>query len=186
MYGFQLKWDVGTIVTAVGFFFACLSFYLLSRRERTNRKREIYQRLELASVDLFRFEALNPKVIEGLWQASRLPDKNSIEHEVVQAYVYQILNLFEMAVRFRREGIMPRDVFGSWVIWFYDLCSAPNFAKLWPSMRLNYLPELRELLTKGIEIASKHDPEAARQKFFDFVASRLKDKSIKFWLLERH
>jgi hypothetical protein len=186
MYGFELKWDVGTIVTGFGFLFACLSFYWQGRRDTRNKRREIYQNLELASVDIFRFEAQNSTIVEKVWFAGKLPKKGTVEYETVRAYVYQILNLFEMAVRFRRQGIMPNDVFGSWVIWFYDLCSAPGFSALWPDMRWNYLPELREILTEGLTITSRHDAEAARQKFFEFMATQFRDKSIRLWLTERH
>jgi len=102
------------------------------------------------------------------------------------AYVTQVLNLFEIAVRFRKQNIMPSDVFGSWVIWFYDLCTADNFPSIWQDVRLNYLADLREIMDKCILLIEQQKergtPDDAREQFFDFMATRFKDEVIRSWL----
>jgi len=98
----------------------------------------------------------------------------------------QVLNLFEIAVRFRKQKIMPPDVFGSWIIWFYDLCTANNFPSIWRDVRLNYLADLREIMDTCILIIGQQKergtPEGARQRFFDFMATRFEDEIIRSWL----
>jgi hypothetical protein len=184
-HGFEPKWSWDTVVTALGFFFALLTYYLQGRRDAQDNRRDTYQKLELASNDLFRFEAQTPAVVEGLYFKGKLPADNTVERAAVQSYVFQILNLFEMAVRFREEGVMPPDVFGSWVIWFHDLCCAENFPALWPGMKWNYLPALRGILTNGIALESSGDNDDTCQKFFDMVAAQVGDPSIKDWLRDQ-
>jgi hypothetical protein len=181
-YGFEPKWTIDTIVTALGFSFACLSFYLQGRHEARDKKRDTYQKLELASIDLFRFEVANPAVVDGLNIRGGLPAEGTAARKAVESYVYQILNLFEMAVRFREEDVMPPDVFGSWVIWFHDLCCAENFPLLWPDMQLNYLPDLRRIMTEGIRLVAGNECEATRAQFFALVAEQVCDPTIRNWL----
>ena len=84
---------------------------------------------------------------------------------------------------------MPPDVFGSWVIWFYDLCSADNFPAVWEDLRFNYLPDLRDIMDTCISIIAQQKrqgtPDAARKQFFDFMATRFEDDIIKSWLTDK-
>src|SRR5690606_413137 len=85
-----------------------------SYRELENAKREIYQRFELAAIDLFRFEAEHKDLIRPLWEAgTAIPEEGTAEYVAFQNYVCQNLNLLEMAARLRKQGIMPEDVFDS-------------------------------------------------------------------------
>lgn len=74
------------------------------------------------------------------------PKKRGDRYQLKQ-YVCQMLNLFEMAYRFRAEGIMAPVVFGSWVIWIWELCNAPVFQQMWADTQddlpLNYVPDFR-------------------------------------------
>ena len=98
------------------------------KSDQSNRiaQQEIYQTLELQSIELFRFEAANQLLVDMLWTNSDLPVRHADRYQVKQ-YICQMLNLFEMAYRFRVHGIMPPDVFGSWVIWIWELSGRPVF-----------------------------------------------------------
>jgi hypothetical protein len=81
---------------------------------------------------------------------------------------------------------MPPDVFGSWVIWFYDLCAADNFPSIWQDEKFNYLPDLREIMDNCILIIGRQKergtPDDACEQFFEFMATRFKDEIIRSWL----
>jgi hypothetical protein len=184
--GIDWKLDLNVIIASFALLATCVFFYIQIRRERVGLKREIYQRLELASNDIFRFEAEHLDLLDCLNSAEHFCDKSSQVYKGLIAYVTQVLNLFEIAVRFRRQNVMPPDVFGSWVIWFYDLCSADNFPEVWGDLRFNYLPDLRGIMDTCISIIArqtlKGTPDAARAEFFDFMAARFEDEIIKSWL----
>jgi hypothetical protein len=64
-----------------------------------------------------------------------------------------------MACRFRREGIIEPDIFGSWVIWMWELCNSETFKELWAGseyeqkIEFNYIAEFRQLINAGIHYA---------------------------------
>ncbi|HLP24516.1 MAG TPA: hypothetical protein VK477_02475, partial [Acidobacteriota bacterium] len=166
---------VGTVLSLLSLLLAFLVLYWDKTNERRLQCREIYQRLELASVELFRFECDHDRLVELLWgdgeeTKDSLPRLAGADAYQVRAYVCQMLNLFEMALRFRRDETMEPEVFGSWVIWMHDLCSCPRFQTLWPDLRLNYVAELRHVMDAGIAIAAASDIER-RTEFFKIVAA---------------
>ena len=66
-----------SILSAASFFFAVITFlvahFVSKYRDRIVANREIYQQLELASLDLFRFEADHLELIKPLWEAGAPP-----------------------------------------------------------------------------------------------------------------
>lgn len=161
-------------------------------------RQQIYQTLELQSIELFRFEADHPELVEQFWFPEYVKPttaRNDVQSPVVSArvrdyqvrqYVCQMLNLFEMAFRFRTEQIVPADVFGSWVIWMWELCCEEKFRELWPGpkgLELNYVGDFRKTLSRGLELAAEAkelndtgDEKAAlekRDKFAEFIADQI-------------
>ncbi len=63
--------DIGQIATTVSLLIVIITFYIkerkVSKRELQRTNREIYQKLELASIDLFRFDAQSSQ-ISGILQ----------------------------------------------------------------------------------------------------------------------
>ena len=197
--------DWGATAAFVGGFITFLSIlaflvsYILNNRE-TNRlaQREIYQRLELASIELFRFECENEPVVSLLWEYKE-PDISGLiphQHYSLRTYICQMLNLFEMAVRFRESGIMEREVFGSWVIWMYELANNSRFQKLWrnpgrkrneePDVRLNYVGLLRKIFDDGIKAcrdnpSNEEKPDAGEIAFFTAVGDIFNCDIIRDW-----
>lgn len=159
---------------------ASTSFQHLQNRKVL--KGEIYQRLELASNDLFRFELENRSSCTMLWDDNpQLLEDESI-HFALVAYACQNLNLFEMAVRFRTDGTMPNEVFGSWVIWMSKLCRASNCQRLWPHLRYDYVPRLREIIDEGVRLHQHHSAEEATERFFELLGSKFNCREIRNWL----
>lgn len=138
-----------------------------SRKELKEARREIYQRLELASIELFRFEADHIELIRPLWEAAaKLPDQGTAEDEAFCNYVCQHLNLHEMAIRFRLDNVMEAEVFISWIAWFWKLSTAPRFPQIWTRMKNDYIPVLQDTYNQGVKIASTAGDREAKYKEF--------------------
>ena len=109
-----------------------------------------------------------------------------------------MLNLFEMAYRFRKQDIIESEVFGSWVIWMWSLCDRTMFQQHWPGERgleYNYVMEFRELINAGIYFATELPKlknseaptavtdELRRRSFFRYVAQVMNDQAfVEHWL----
>jgi len=156
------------------------------RRDREIANREIYQKLEFASIDLFRFEAANLNLIRPVWEKNtNMPPIGTAEHIATMNYVCQILNLFELAIKFRKEKVLPADIFGTWVAWFYNLITAPGFPIIWKEVNMDYLKELTNIINGGLVIMKEEKSEEKKsEKFYEFVSYVLKCKIIGNWMKE--
>jgi len=152
-------------------------------RDRKIARRDIYQKLEFASVELFRFEADHLDLIRPIWEEGRpLPAKGTAEYVAIMNYICQILNLFELAIKFRKDNTMPADIFGSWVAWFYLLLRAPGFPAIWKDTKWNYLPQLRNVMDGGLQIISfETEPAVQESRFYEYVSYLLKCNVVQGW-----
>lgn len=74
---------------------------------------------------------------------------------------------------------MPKEVFGSWVIWYLDLCGRENFLPIWHEVRLNYIPALQSIMDNGVKITQDiSEPKEQRKEFFEFVGRLIKDDEL--------
>lgn len=163
----------GILIAALGVVVANI---FTSQQEQKAASRAIYQKLEFGSIELFRFEADHPDLVQLLWfnDGSATMDEQQAHH--FEQYVCQYLNLFEMAVRLRIDRVMPPDIFASWVPWMYDLCRLPAFARLWRGgLRTHYIGTFRGLIDKGVDYAETDDQEdglgPVAGKFYDAAAT---------------
>lgn len=179
------------IVSAFGIAF---TFVMKTEQSQRDARQQLYQTLELQSIDLFRFEALRPDLVAALWYGNKpeTPAGGAQAFDyVTRQYVCQMLNLFEMAVRFRAQGILPAEVFGSWVVWIWELCSCARFQTYWSDrvqdLPSNYTRDLREIVNSGVETALRTDldPEKARKRFFEDVADEIDCDEIGEWFKAR-
>lgn len=181
-------------------------------------RRKIYQTLELESIRLFQYECDRPELIKLLWytpvdafrsEATRGGQNFEVRKYQLKQYICQMLNLFEMSVRFCRQRIFEPEVFGSWIIWMWELCKEPMFQVAWHGDRadgeedgieFNYVADLRNIINAGIYYATETPglvaavPEsrlnAVRQaSFYSFVAGQMFTKDevaqrdlVKRWL----
>lgn len=179
--------SIDTLIQVLSLFVAVITFLvahlLSSARDRRTANWENYQRLELASIDLFRFEADHLEIVRALWEdRAAQPARDTAEWTVFMNYVCQHLNLFEMALRFRREKIVPPEVFGSWVIWFLTLARAPGFRLVWEDLKCDYTRELREIFNEAMIIVDEMgDEDAVRRHFFAFVGETIGCDVIRQW-----
>lgn len=166
-----------TIIAALSLVLALLKLWSDSRRrrieeERATRERErvaretldarrieIYQRLEIESNSVFRFETEHRNVLPlfrthlappRLLQSPMIEDLAGgqtprDEAKLIARKYYEICcNLFEIAARLRQKDIFEAEVFGSWVAWYFDTVTEWGFRAVWADLRTNYTAQLRE------------------------------------------
>lgn len=174
------------VIAIVGLIVTVIIFILQQRRANRLEKQENYLRLELASNDVFRFEAehsarLAPYTAEYF-------DSSTVDHAddtVAEAFFYMTLNLFEISVRFRKDLTIDKHVFGSWVVWYYDILCCGFFRRMWPDYRVNYTKDLREVFDHPVETFDiEMDDAERRQRFFNHVAVVLDCPIVQEWVPE--
>ncbi len=101
-----------------------------ARREKEQSQIEVYQRLELASNDVLRFEADHIDLIRPLYTGIGAPTETAEQH-AYYSYVSQILNLFELQVELYFNHIVNEDILATWVEWFNEVARAPGFLAVW-------------------------------------------------------
>lgn len=115
-------------------------------REQRRASIEVYQQLELASNEIFRFEADHVDLIRPLYTGQGAPTEIGQQH-AYYGYVNQILNLFEMQVELYCSDIVDLKTLGTWISWFNELARAPGFRAIWEDgVREEYSTRLAELI----------------------------------------
>lgn len=121
------------------------------RVEQARRQVEIYQRLELASNDLHRFEADHVDLIRPLYTGVGVPTEVGERHVYV-GYVCQLLNLFELQVELFCSGLVDEEELGTWVPWFNEVGRAKGFREVWEEdLRAQYSARLVRVLDRVME-----------------------------------
>ncbi|GAK34013.1 acetyltransferase (GNAT) family protein [alpha proteobacterium Q-1] len=158
-----------------GLFLTLITFIIQTRLANRTRLGEIYQELEVASNEVFRFEAEHADRLAPFLQetppSETLPASDRL---IADNRLFQILNLFEIATRFRRKRFFEPDVYASWVAWQFDLLQNWYFRAVWPTICDNYTSDLRHIFDQPV---ADHDDDVpfAQQKtdFYLHVAKTL-------------
>jgi hypothetical protein len=189
------KLHYGTVISAatvlISAFGIIFAFVMGSEQSTRQSRQQLYQKLEIQSIELFRFESGTPDVVANLWFGfTGSEPRESVARYRTREYVCQILNLFEMAVRFQLQGVFPKDVFGSWVIWMWELCNCKVFQEFWTDpedLPHNYVRDLRFIINKGVKIAREcnHTKSEARDEFFRVVSKRLNCSEVEAWFRDQ-
>lgn len=205
----------GWLVALLGFALSAWSYQRHKSRDRRIELQENYLRLELESNAVFRFEAEHSLALHDYMgstppdyyqrlRAGEVPDEAAEEsrqrlqrESIADNFYLQQLNLFEIAARFRRDGVFAPEIFGSWVIWYYDAANSWWFRDQWSSNYSdNYTDDLynifgpmTKLFDDVVELigdipSDDNDPLAKELKaiFFDHVARRFHCHIIIEWL----
>jgi len=179
--------SLDSLIQAISIILAVVTFVVAQgvqkRRDRKLDDRDAYLQLEFAAIDLFRFEAEQMELIKPIWEEdAEIPKQGSAEFVVAMNYVCQMLNLFEIALRFRRNKILSSDIFATWVAWFNQLVSAPGFPVFWEEVRFDYLPDLRTIMDGGLKILQEEeDEDIANDNFYHHVGVTLDCKDSDNW-----
>jgi len=152
---------LGSVITALALVVAFFEFRRAKERdaeaekdELETRQLEIYQRLELESMSVFRYETEYRQLIH--WYKTHLiakgpPPFKAPRREAdlcARKYYEMSCNLFEIAIRLREKdpAYIEDDVFGSWVAWFFDVTCEWGFRAVWADLRDNYTHTLRQVV----------------------------------------
>ena len=152
---FGLTLDIGIILALAAVFFELRSQRNrdreLARRDQERSQFEIYQRLELASNDLHRFEADHLDLIRPLYTGKGAPTDPAELHAYTN-YVSQIMNLFELQIELYRRKLVEEDTLCTWLPWFNDLGAAPGFPDVWSDdFRPNYSNHLQRVMDLAVQ-----------------------------------
>jgi hypothetical protein len=80
-----------------------------------------------------------------------------------------------MAARFHRKRFFEDEVFGSWVMWYYEMLRSWYFRETWMEIRPNYTSEMRLVFDKAVEdFDPRTDEDVRRKQFFAHVANVLR------------
>ena len=176
--------SVGDALTLLGIMVAGITFYFQNRREIGIQKIELYHRLESGSIELFKFEAAHGEILAPFLELTRSTTAPTEEDRRIKRKFYeQTMNLFEMAARFRKKNIIEREVYGSWVIWYYDTLCQWGFREEWPDLRQNYTPEPRAIFDRFVlEFDATEDDAVRKRRFFRHVSEITNCPVIARWL----
>lgn len=152
---FGLSLDLGIIVAIAALFIELRRQHKSDRegaeRDRQRSQFEIYQRLELASVELYRFEADHLDLIRPLYTGKNSPTEVAERH-AYKNYVAQILNLFELQIELYSNSLVDQHILETWVPWFNQLGRAPGFPEVWgDGLGANYSARLQRVMVRIIE-----------------------------------
>lgn len=177
------------LVNFFGFLLTIFTFTYVSYKDRRVQRRRNYLELEFESSRIFQVCVENPQVT--MYLDGRLAaDKASPElDERTYWFVCQCLNTFEIIISYRREGVVTKDLFATWVSWFHELGTAERFVDYWDGRDLcyHYKPELQEIMMTAVRLRSERAPDfdadspagqAELEAFHRRVSEILKDPAI--------
>lgn len=187
------NWNVLATLIAAMLGGGITAYFAVHQLQATKRQvavgtTQIYLDLEMASVELFRFEAAYKEAV-ARFEGPDAVDLNAVSGEesvLLTAYITQFLNLFELATAFRKDGTFPPKVFATWVAWMYETCSSATFQANWEvEFRGHYSEELAAILDMGVNLLSESSPEqdkARKHVFYNHVAQMFGNcRFIKAW-----
>lgn len=158
----DLTMEAKDVIGLVGLALTAAIFLHQQRRANRVARQETYVRLELASNDVFRFEAGNARVVE---LSFKTPSKLTAEEErIATSYYTQILNLFELATTLRANGTLPVEVYNSWLAWKYELAESRWMQREWPELSNHYTRNFCQLMSLALESVKK------KETFLEFSA----------------
>jgi GNAT superfamily N-acetyltransferase len=142
----------------------------------------------LASIEVFKYKAACWYSIDWAMTGDN-PEKRAAGQlrEEADQHFYQCLNLFEIASRFRKEGVIVPEIYASWVAWFFETLEFPYFREQWTeAYRDNYTLEVREIFDAGLALGWRagENPNVLREAFYAKVGDIIGCDEIRNWRVE--
>jgi len=171
---------IGVIVAAVGVIVAIVTFIIRDTHTRRIRKSEAYQRLELASIDLFKFEVRHSDIAWRLYDENfDITKATKQEKREVLNHVTQLLNLFELSIELHSRKIFEHKILATWLAWFFETAKFKTFRDMWgdkaskneEDLCKHYTGDLGELVELAIKIID--DVKIAKEDKFDKFKEKL-------------
>jgi hypothetical protein len=154
-----------------------IATYLYTRKhDRVLARHQNYLSLEFESIRVFQVCVEHPEI--PLYLDGKSVDQAASPHIAEKAYwfVCQVLNLFELIISYRKDKVVPDDVFATWVSWFHELGTARRFEEIWIGQELwsHYKPQLQEIMREAIQLTKRRPDD------FEIVESRYDDELESF------
>lgn len=148
-YNAELNWEaisalLGSLLTIFLGILALVQYLQDKLLDREMQRNEIYQALELASIEHFQMEIENRQLITKFWKGDvKLKELDDSSQYAAMEYFCKILNLFEMATEFRKKEIAHPEIYATWLAWMEEVCQTHLFRELWEEDALyrHYTPE---------------------------------------------
>ena len=162
---------IGTlVVSGIAAIVGVVAFIVNLVKSRRLAQHEVYQRLELASIELFRFEMAHSDKTWRLYNENYTIADEQAEREITN-HVTQLLNLFEMSLELHRNKFFSHEIFCTWLKWIFETAEYSTFRHLWEKdLRNHYTGCLGGLIEYSIETI-KNDEIAQEDKFDTFTKS---------------
>jgi hypothetical protein len=173
-----------SVVNLLVFSAAVITFWISSHKDRELQRRRTYTELEFEASRIFTVCVEHPDVPRYL-QGDLPPEQaNRQIEEKAFWFVSQVLNIFEIATSFRREGLVSKELFATWVSWFHELGTSARFGDYWDGrhLRSNYKSDLRKIMDAAQRLRNTRQPsfnaDDELQEFHDEVARLFGDDTI--------
>ena len=181
---FIMQW-ISTIVLI----FTLSIMYREFRRNIKNRKQDLYAKLELTSMELFKLEIEYPELTKIYYREAEknLPasvnfDVLDDEYKRLYGYIASLLNLFEIHYVLRKTNEINPEIFASWMPWLFDVLASPYFRWAWQDLKKHYIRGLRKFIDNLIRIIERGGDE---KKLYQEASKEFEnDVIIKNWWRE--
>jgi hypothetical protein len=141
--------SLSNIILLLTAIIALWTFISTSRKQRKIERNRMYQQLEFEAIKFFRWEASHRKV----WIRMRNEySKISVADELlIETWCAQALNLFELCIHNARNRTLPSEILVTWLPWIHDVSHEPSFGRIWPKLKIHYLPECGKFIECALE-----------------------------------
>ncbi len=178
--------DVAIIVALISLVLSIATFVWSERREHRIEKSQAYLQLELASMEIFKFEASNADCLRPLVcsiEPAQLPDDVDDRRKVARNLFFQSLNLFEVSSHLRRAKVLTPEVYATWVAWFHSTLDGWYFRSIWEDrLRMHYASDVRDIFDIGLQIYGRlEDDDEREREFYAAVGQLMSCPKIAAW-----
>ena len=169
------------LITAIVLIFTLFITFKEFQRSNKVRKQDVYTRLELASIDLFKMAIDHPE-LRKIYDEQIDENLTDVEKGRLREYTSSLLNLFEIHFNLRLSKDIEPVIFATWMPWLYDICRSSYFRDAWKDLQRHYVPEFRKFINSLIEAIDIVDEPIKEERFYEKASHLLKDDIIKNWL----
>lgn len=166
MLHFMSQINIGDLAALLAVLVTLLTFAWQLHRGNMLRRAEVYQSLEMASNELFRFEAAHADALAPMYSPIGPQTPPPAQDMIWRSFIFQTMNLFEMALRFRAARVFEPELYKTWVAWNYDLLSNPYFRAIWDEVKANYSDDIQRLFDRFAKTYDDFNDDTARWNAF--------------------
>ena len=139
-----------SIITLASVIVLIITLILNNRKTGKIQKADVYLRLELASIELFRFEMEQSdktwRLYNEHFKLAHEKNPKKAEREITN-HITQLLNLFEMSIELHNRKIIDDEIFCTWLKWIFETAQLETFKCLWEkNLENHYTNSLRNLI----------------------------------------